>query len=217
VILADVLIEARRLLQDTSTDAALQRYSDAFLLDIANTVLKRAAILRPDLFSEIGEIDCVQDETLQSAPEGAFRIMDVFRVQGGNAIREVNKATFDQTAPEWVTDDPGTCVCWMRHTKNPLKFFIYPPAPASQTLIGEYAKTPVDYDESTEVELLPDAYFPAIVDGLIWLVESGDNEHVDSGRAKMFQESFLQSLGASMAAQAITDAPDAIPAKKGTV
>jgi hypothetical protein len=43
------------------------------------------------------------------------------------------------------------------------------------------------------------------VDGVIFLAESIDNEHVNSGRAKLFQESFVQSLGVSLQSRAITD------------
>ena len=53
--------------------------------------------------------------------------------------------------------------------------------------------------------LLPDAYFPAIVDGTVFLAESIDNEHVNSNRAALFQQSFSQALGISSQTRQITD------------
>jgi hypothetical protein len=97
----------------------------------------------------------------------------------------------------------------MRHPRNPNKFFIYPKAPADQVLIGEYCKTPPDYAASDVVQLVPDAYFPVVVDGVVFLAESIDNEHVNSNRAALFQQSFTQALGAGIQARGLTDTEDA--------
>jgi hypothetical protein len=43
------------------------------------------------------------------------------------------------------------------------------------------------------------------VDGVVFLAESIDNEHVNSGRAKLFQDSFVQGLGVSLQSRTITD------------
>ena len=215
MILADVLTEARRLLQDTNASASLQRYSDAHLLGTANQVLQRMALLRPDLFSYIGEIECEAEEVLQTAPDDSLRLMEIFRVQGGPGVRETNKAILDQTYPTWADDAAGDCLNWMRHPKNANRFFIYPKAPVGQILIGEYAKAPATYDADTTVTELPDTYFPVVVDGLVGLIESTDNENVTSGRATMFMQSFMQMLSATLSNQSITDEPASTPGKKG--
>ena len=48
MILSDVITEARKLLQDTSSEASLRRFTDAVLLGFANQTLKRIALIRPD-------------------------------------------------------------------------------------------------------------------------------------------------------------------------
>lgn len=205
MILSDVLIEARKLLQDTSTEATLRRYTDEVLLGFANQTLKRIALIRPDLFSYVGEITCTEAEVLQSAPTDSIRLMEVFRVKGGSAVRETNRKTIDQTFPGWVDSAAGPAVNWMRHARNPNKFFIYPKAPAGQILIGEYSKAPPEYDGSTPIELLQDAYFTTVVDGTVFLAESIDNEHVTNGRAKMFFDSFTGSLDTNYKTRLFTD------------
>ena len=55
MILDDVIIEVRRIIQDTNIP---YRYSDDVLLGFANQGLKRIAMLRPDLFASIEEIPC---------------------------------------------------------------------------------------------------------------------------------------------------------------
>lgn len=63
--------------------------------------------------------------------------------------------------------------------------------------------------EIDEYYLLPDAYLGALVDGVVYFAESVDNEHVNSGRAKLFYESFLQCLGIETQNREQTDVSDA--------
>jgi hypothetical protein len=93
----------------------------------------------------------------------------------------------------------------MRHVRNPNRFFVYPAPEAGVVLVGEYAQTPPDYTLDQEIAAPTDAYFPTVVDGVVFLAESIDNEHVNSNRAKLFQDSFVQSLGVSLQSRTITD------------
>jgi hypothetical protein len=206
MILANVITEARRILQDMNDP---KRYSDQVLLGFANQSLKRMAVLRPDLFAFIGELPTTAGAILQSPPSDSLRVMEIFQVKDGSGITEVDREVLDQTYPAWMNDTAAPCVNWMRHPRNPNKFFIYPKAPVGQVLIGEYCKTPPDYALEDEVELLPDAYYPTVVDGVVFLAESIDNEHVNSQRAALFQQSFTQALGAGIQARGLTDAEDA--------
>ena len=203
--LAEVIVEVRKLLQDTSADTDLQRYSDADLVGYGNQVLKRMALMRPDLFAAIGDFTCTAGEIVQSAPSDSIRVFEIFRVKNGAALREISRETMDQTYPSWRTVTAAAATSWMRHPRNPNKFFIYPQAPSSQTLVGEYAQSPSDYAVGDTISLLSDAYLPAVVDGVVWLAESIDNEHVTSQRASMYQQSFVQQLQASMESRLVTD------------
>lgn len=203
MILGDVVDEARIMLQDTH--ATLRRYSDADLLGFANQALKRIAILRPDLFSYFGDVDCTAGTVLQDLPSDAVRLMEVFSVTGGDSVRETNRETMDDVYPQWVSDTAGPAINWMRHPRSATKFFIYPKAPASQQLVVEYAQTPPDYDADTTVALLPDAFYPVVLDGVIFIAESIDNEHVNAGRAELFQKTFAESLAVNLQGRETTD------------
>ena len=163
MILNDVITEVRRILQDT---VAPERYSDAVLLGFANQALKRIAVLRPDLFAVIADIPTTQDEVVQSMPSDSIRLLEIYSVKNGNGVIETNREILDQSLPTWMNTAAGPAINFMRHVRNANKFFIYPKAPANQTLIGEYAQTPPVYDGTTTVALLPDAYFPVVVDAL---------------------------------------------------
>jgi len=55
------------------------------------------------------------------------------------------------------------------------------------------------------VALISDAYFPVVLDGTVYLAETIDNEHVNSNRAQLFQQTFTQALGVSAQARTLTD------------
>ena len=213
MILNDVITEVRRLIQDE--ESAVYRYSDPVLLSFANQALKRIAILRPDLFAHIGTVTCDENEVLQSAPADSIRIIEIFSVQGGDGITETTREALDQAYPTWMNDTAAATQNWMRHIRNPNKFFIYPKAPANQVLDIEYAKTPSTYAGDATVDLLSDAYIPVVVDATVFLAESIDNEHVNSNRAQLFQQSFTQALGVGIQSRAITDTEES--GEKGEV
>jgi len=50
-----------------------------------------------------------------------------------------------------------------------------------------------------------DAYMPTLINGIVYLTQSIDDEHVNSGRAKLFNDAFVQDLIADMKTQQLTD------------
>lgn len=200
--LSEVIVETRRILQDLNEP---QRYSDALLLGFANQALKRMAVLRPDLFAVIDELPTQAGQVLQSMPADSLRVMEVFQVKDGQGVTEVSRKAMDETYPNWINDPAAPTVNWMRHVRNNNRFFIYPKAPEEQVLVVEYAQSPREYAIDEDIELLPQAYYPVLVDGTVFLAESVDNEHVNSNRAQLFQQSFTQALGVSVQSRSITD------------
>lgn len=203
----DVIDEVREAVQDTHSDAAYRRYSDAFLLRKVNQALKRLALLRPDLFTEVGTITCVTG-SLQTAPANSIRLMDVLSASDGRAVKEVNQEVLDLMTPAWGAGAPGVAQDWMRYVKDPNRFYVYPPATTAETLTLLYAAAPTTYALAAVVTL-QDAYMPAVVDCTAFLVESIDAENAESGRGKMFYDSFKELIGGSLQARKLTDVGDA--------
>lgn len=198
----DVIAEVRRLISDTRQPT---RYDDDTLLGFVNQTLKRMVILRPDLFSEIDEIPTVPNVVLQSLPANAVRLVEIFQIKDGSAVTEVDREMLDESTPTWVSDPPGIPVNYMRHVRNPYKFFLYPRPIVGVVLIGEYVKTPPVYGINQAIQQLPEAYFSSLVDGTIFLAESIDDEHVNSGRAELYYNSFIQTLGVGLQLRNIMD------------
>ena len=203
---AEIITEARKLIND---DRVPFRYSDTDMLGFVNQTLKRMAMFRPDLFSYIGDVSTVANTTFQSMPADSIRLVEIFGVKDGDTITEVDREVFDQTYPGWRTEPAGTPVNFMRHVRNPNVYFLYPRPTTGVILLAEYAKVPTDYSLSAPITAPIDAYFPTLVDGVVYLAESVDDEHVNSGRAKLFLDSFTQALGVSLQSRDLTDSDDA--------
>jgi len=198
----DVITEVRRMVNDTRVP---YRYSDTILLGFVNQTLLRMSVLRPDIFSVMDEFTTTPDAVLQDCPADSVRLVEIFGVVGGDALMEVSRDTMDQSYPAWRTEAAGIPVNFMRHVRSPNKFFLYPRPAAGVVLVGEYAQVPPAYTINQTITALPDAYLPVAVDGVVFLAESVDNEHVNSGRAKLFQDSFNQTLATGLQVRSITD------------
>jgi hypothetical protein len=209
---SEVISEARSIISDTRVT---YRYSDVVMLGFVNQTLKRIVSFRPDIFSYIGTISTTANTVLQSLPADAVRLVEIFQVTDGNAVTEVNRETLDQMYPEWVSETAGTPVNFMRHPRNPNKYFLYPRPASGVTLVGEYIQAPPTYTLNQTITLVPDSFFPIIVDGTVFLAESVDNEHVNNGRAKLFYETFLAGINASLGTRIIPDAENAAVQQPG--
>jgi hypothetical protein len=199
----EVIDQVRVLISDDNS-LMPERFSDADLLGFVNQAVKRASMMRPDLFITDTTITPTADQVEQELSATITRIMEVHRVVGGGAIAEVDKETMDRSAPDWTTEDSGTPVNWMRHPRNPRRYFLYP-APATGTELSvEYIAVPSDYALGDTIAL-PDSYKGAIVDCVVYLAEVVDNEHAETQRAKVFLDSFMQALGVDMSQRDVVD------------
>lgn len=199
---AEVITEVRNILQDVDTP---YRYADADLLKFVNQTIKRMVVIRPDLFGEIGDIPTTAGTAVQSLPSDALRLIDIFQVKGSNAITEVDRETMARYAPDWMNATAGSPVNFMRHVKNSERFFLYPPPSSGVVLVGEYAKVPSDYALADTITRPSEAFFPTIVDGVVWLAESVDDESINSKRAEFFLQLFTSQLASSLQSRTVTD------------
>ena len=199
---ADVIVEARKLLQDT---LAPYRYSDTDLLGYVNQTLKRMAVLRPTLFTNITSVPLIPNTVLQDLPPNAHRLVEIFFIDNYNSVNEVERAILERGYPQWVSDPAGIPFNFIRHPRNATKFFLYPRPIANLTATAEYVVEPVAYALNDTILYLKDTYLGVVIDGVVWLASSIDDEHVNSNRAKLFLESFTQALGVDLQQQTILD------------
>lgn len=180
----------------TLDETATYRVSDAKLVTYANGALREMCLLRPDLFSASGDITCTQSKMIQSAPAASVKLLNVYGIKNGAVIAEIDWQTLNLRYPnKWKSAASGAALYWIRHETNPNKFYCFPPAPASQTLDGEWAAAPTALTATSDAIPVSDIYIPAIRDYMIFRIESREDEYVNSGRAQMHLEKFYSLLG----------------------
>ena len=202
MLVSDVVTQVRDIIQDTHTP---YRYSDDMLVRFVNQTLKRMVLLRPDLFSTLEEVPTTANSVFQVLPSDAMRMVDVFQIQNGPAITEVNRATLERSNPNWMSEPPGVPINFMRNVKNDTRFFLYPAPQPGVTLVVEYAKILPTYMLSDEIDVIPDGYLPVLIDGTVFVAESINDEYVNDQRAQMYQQMFTQGLSTSVEARQLTD------------
>lgn len=199
---SDVIVEARKLLQDTQ---APYRYSDTDLLGYVNQTLKRMAVFRPTLFTNITSVPLTANTVIQDLPSDAHRLVQVFFIDNYNSVNEVEREVLERAYPQWVSDPSGIPFNFIRHPRNATKFFLYPRPLANLTATVEYVVEPIAYTINQTILYLKDTYLGVVVDGVVFLASSIDDEHVNSNRAKLFLESFTSALGVDLQQQAVLD------------
>ena len=210
---ADVIVEARKMIGDTR---APYRNSDTVLLGFVNQAVKRTALLRPDLFSTFADLICVAGEVRQSAAADSIRLMEVLQIKSGGALTETSREAMDQNWPSWTSDTAAVATTWMRHPRDPNKFFIYPKAPAVQTLVVEYAQSPaISSSTADNIPNLPDVYLPCLVDCVVFLVEMQNDSSVLSKRAELFYKMFTDGLGVTVQSKSVTDTESGAAPQRG--
>lgn len=191
LLLSTPIATARGILNDTG---ATKRYSDADLLQYANDALDQVMALVPALFYSTGELTCVPNTTLQVvAISDARSLVSIDRVKNGNVVTRVDMAALNNFHPGWRTEAPGVARHWMPVNDDPLRFHIYPQAPAAQVLEVSYVRIPGEFLATQDTEL-PTYLSDAIADYIVHRAESRNDESVNTNRAAQFLASFVQKL-----------------------
>lgn len=184
---------ARGVLQDSDPDG--YRYSDPDLVAYGNGAIRALVGIKPGLFYTESDFACTENAAKQSLSfDDAHALIDVLRINNGNAVLRADKAALDAFMPSWMTGSPGTAVNWMPNIDDPVGFYLYPPAPANQVLRVLYVRVPATYamDDDTG---LPETITEAVADYMVGMAESRNDEAANSGRATQFINQFAARIG----------------------
>lgn len=199
-----IIPEVRTFIKDA--DAIAYRNQDVDIAAAINRAVKRIAGLRPDLFTSITTLAPVAG-IVQTVPSFG-RIVEVFGITGGPALTESSRELLDALAPTWRTAAPGPAVNWMRHPRDPNKFFVSPPSDAVGSLDVEYTVAPATYALSDAIPL-QETYQPIVVDMTVAEIEWADDENVLSQRASEFYKRAVTALQMGLQLRTLTDTENA--------
>lgn len=186
---------ARETLEDY--EAVAYRVSDARFIDYANDFVREACLLRPEFFATIGDIACTAGTCAQSAPAGSIVLIDVFQVKNGRVVTEVKREIVDRYNPNWWNDTAGVAENWIRDVTDRIKFFIYPKAPSSQTVVAKWAVLPTAMTAigDTLPAQIPDAYLPALHHYMVFRALARPNDAAKMAAAAPFYTAFANLFG----------------------
>jgi hypothetical protein len=206
---ANVIDSVRRVVRDGAFLRTPDAYSAATLLVFVNNTIKRMVMLRPDLFTTVATISTTPNVVMQSMPSDSFRLVDIFQVTNGNTLEEVDRTQFNRTDINWAIEPAAAPVKFMRHPRNPNRYFLYPRPIAGTTLEAEYVKVQPTYNLNDNIVGLPDDYLPAVVDGTLYNIVAIENEmnptQLGVMKVKMYWDSFTQSLGLALQTRDLID------------
>jgi len=195
-----IITLARSIYNDA--DSVYYRISNDDLVSYVNDGLKEASTIAPQLFLTSTDFTCAAGETEQAITYAdAQSIVDVVRIKNGKALLPMDMMAMSAFNPTWASDTAGAAQNWTRHAGDPLRFYIYPKAPAEmQVLELLYVRNPQVYTLDQAITEMPETAAPALADYVIYRSESRDDEHSNSGRAISHYQAFAQKLGSKPAA-----------------
>ena len=190
-----IIRTARTILNDN--DPGGYRQEDDELVGYINAGLQEVSILRPDLFQAVGHIECAPDTVEQALPfSSAQKLVTVIGVHDGPAVTPFDLNAMQAFNRNWKQATAGEARQWSAHPGDPLRFYLYPKAPADtpQLIDVLYIKNPATVGLTDTITDVPATFESALVDYVIYRAESKDDENVLNQRAAASYSAFVAKV-----------------------
>lgn len=189
----DIITSSRYVLNDTATP---YRQSDTELLGYVNDGIREVSAIIPEQFIAVGDHVCTASQSEQNfSASVAQSILRVINIKGSTALTPFDMATMDTFKPGWKSDTPAVATQWAQYPGDSLRFFVYPPAPATtQTLSVLYVKVPTPLLIGDSITEVPVAMQVALIDYVIGRASSKDDETASSGLAAAEYGAFVAKI-----------------------
>lgn len=194
-----ILTISRDIVNDTN--AAAYRQSNDELLRYLSEAIGLAMAVRSEFFYATTTHICAAGaaQTLASASA----LVEVQGITGGARLTKMNKQALDAFNPGWVSATAAATQQWDRDMNDALKFWVYPPATAGQSLDVKVLPVPPSYLSAnlSDTMTAPDWMKAALASYVAGRAETKDDEHVNSGRAVAMNAQFADAIKAGQGAQ----------------
>lgn len=199
-----VVSRASELLQDVGQ----VRWSAATLLGWLNDGQREIVLLRPDAGASTAVPKLVAGSR-QQIPDNGVRLIGLTRnfaldgVTPGRAITIIEKEELDAVNPDWHTTAPTASIDhYIFDGRNPLVYYVYPPAAQDQRVELVYQANPDDCTingvgsgGSDSALSLNDIYQTALVEYLMHRAFEAQTDARDTRKASDHYKLFQQRLG----------------------
>lgn len=181
-------------------DAGGVRWTDTELLKWISDGQRVIALVRPDSVSENTALTLVAG-TKQTIPADGMRLLDVVRnltSTGGpdRSVRMVERETLDAQSYNWHQATAGKTVNFIYDNRDPLHFYVYPPAVAGAKLEILYSKQPAEITATNQALTLLDVYAEPLFNYVLFRAYSKDAEYgANAALAQGYLSLFNNLLG----------------------
>lgn len=197
---ASIITRAGRILFDVGN----VRWTTSELTDYVTDAQRQIVFYRPDAFSVTESVALTANQSKQTLPPEASRLLRVIRNMGANgttpgrAIREASRLALDAENPDWHTRTGAYVEHYVFDNQSPKTFYIYPTVTAAHQIEVVYAKTPGTVGTNID---LGDEYVNAILDWVLYRCFLKDAVYAGNpARAQMHLQSFANDLGINLKA-----------------
>ena len=196
MLASDIISRAQIVLND----AGGVRWTDTELLKWISDGQRVIALVRPDSVSENTARTLVAG-TKQTIPADGMRLLDVIRnltLIGGpdRAVRMVDRETLDAQNANWHLATAGKTMNFVYDNRDPLHFYVYPPAVNGAKLEILYAKQPAEITATSQTLGLLDIYAEPLFNYVLFRAYSKDAEFgANAALAQGYLSLFTNLLG----------------------
>lgn len=183
----DVLDKARVIVNDNDPDG--YRQDDPTLIGWLNDALATVCTIIPGLFTQAISHTCVAGYRQTLEYDRAVALVDI------PGLPPADASALSLFKPGWKSQTAGSAVNWMRPSgEEPLVFHLYPPSEAGQKLDVVAIVAPDPLSSRTSAVPVPENLLPALVDYVVAIHESQDDEHTNSGKQAAAMNQFAARI-----------------------
>lgn len=195
---SEIIARVTDILQDKTN----VRWTEAELIQWINDAQREVVMYRPEAYSVNTTFQLASNQTKQTLPAAAMRLLDVIRNMGngataGRAIRLIQREILDAQRPDWHSDTASSEIKhYMFDSRDPRSFYVYP-KPASSTYIELlYTAIPAAITNSSGTLTVRDDFLNSLVDYVCFRAYTKDAEYAANGqRAVAHYQAFATAMG----------------------
>jgi hypothetical protein len=184
---------AQVILQDTTNT----RWPRTELLNWLNDAQRQIVLHRPDAHAVNEDFSVTVQNTLQTLPANALRLIDVVRNTTGRSVTHVDRRILDEQSPNWHTENASDQVeHYIYDDRDPRRFYLYPLPTVNVSVQIVYSSAPVSIGTETDVIGLDDIYANPILDFMLYRAYSKDADYAANGQRMItHMQAFSDALG----------------------
>jgi len=178
-------------------------WTEPELREYVSEAQRACVLIRPEVNPVTQSLQLVPG-TKQEIPADGYLLIDVVRNMGldgrtpGRVITPTERASLDQTTPDWHTRPANAVVRnFIYDIRNRRTFYVTPPQPETPHLVEIiYAKTPAELESGTDHLGIDDIYQPAVLAYTLYRAKQKDMQAEGQGMAMAgaYWQWFMQAL-----------------------